>query len=309
MTILVFSTLTNDLQAQLQQQFPTSRFHFVSNLKEERIPELFRQAEILLGNPSPKLFASAPEQLKFWQLDSAGFDQYKMVSTQASIGKMGVFYSKRCAETVLAGLVAYYRKIHLLIRYQQNGEWKRNELLDELDLLSEKKVIFLGAGSIAQHIDKLLKAFDCETRFMARVHPKASIHSRQELIRQIPAADILINTLPGTADQFVDMEIFQHMREDALYVSIGRGNTTKEEDLILALQQQLIAGAILDVTEQEPLPTDHAFWTMEQVILTQHTGGADKRKQKGVYDTFVSNFKRYLSTERPENLVEITKGY
>ena len=79
--------------------------------------------------------------------------------------------------------------------------------------------------------------------------------------------------------------------------------------LILALQQKRLAGAVLDVTEVEPLPADNALWEMSNVILTQHTGGGQVSENEGKVVFFVKNFQRFLHQQPLENQIELEKGY
>ena len=95
----------------------------------------------------------------------------------------------------------------------------------------------------------------------------------------------------------------------AVFANIGRGSTVDETALIKALQEQRLAGAILDVTEVEPLPSTHPFWRMSNVILTQHTGGGQTNEQEGKVAIFADNFRRFIEGQPPHNQINLSKGY
>ena len=91
----------------------------------------------------------------------------------------------------------------------------------------------------------------------------------------LPLADFVILTVPHTpaTEGFMNRARFQRMKRTAFFINIGRGMTTRLDDLVAALRAGEIAGAGLDVFEQEPLPADHPLWTMPGVLITPHTAG------------------------------------
>jgi glyoxylate/hydroxypyruvate reductase len=121
--------------------------------------------------------------------------------------------------------------------------------------------------------------------------------------------DVVINTLPGSAHQYVNSSFIEAMKHGGIYASVGRGNTTDESALLTALNEGKIAGAILDVTETEPLPIASELWEMEQVLLTQHSGGGDQYEAFGKAEFFIANVKRFINGEQPLHLVSLSKGY
>src|SRR5690606_14160597 len=100
----------------------------------------------------------------------------------------------------------------------------------------------------------------CSIKMTARKNPRAQIHSYDNLLSELQKTDLVINTLPGKANKYVSADFFNAMQKGSLYASIGRGNTTDEEALLDALTTRKISGAVLDVTEQEPLPQQSKLW-------------------------------------------------
>lgn len=310
MKIFVFTPLEPHLKESLRKQLPSSaEVSFHSELSPEEGKKEFASAEIILGNPPTDWFDNVPEKLVFWQLDSAGFDQYKKVKLDIPVSNMGDFFARPCAETIVGGILAFYRHIHELVLLQAEKKWIGKPIRAKLELLGNKKVIILGAGTIGQAVKEMLTGFGCRIRMSARSNPLADILSWDDLMNALPETDLVVNTLPGTADKFVSAEFFSQMKTSSVYASVGRGNTTDEPALIAALKSGKLSGAVLDVTAVEPLPASSELWEMENVILTQHSGGGQMSEDEGKVKQFISNLKRFMNDEPVRDLVDLTRGY
>jgi glyoxylate/hydroxypyruvate reductase A len=285
--------------------------HFGSELDEEQARNAFRNAEAILGNPPVAWFSEPLEMLKFWQLDSAGFDQYAMVQldSDVKVANMGDWFARPCAESIVGGILALYRGLDTLTLLKQKKEWVGASLRPSLRILYQENVIILGAGTIGKATHTILKGLGCNTRMMARTSPDAEIHNMNDLLQALGDTDLLINTLPGTATHLVNAEVFDAMKRGSVYASVGRGSTTDENALIAALNSGHLAGAVLDVTEIEPLPTDSPLWQMDQVILTQHTGGGHKNEHIGKVDLFLNNLFSLQNGGNIADEVMLAKGY
>jgi phosphoglycerate dehydrogenase-like enzyme len=103
----------------------------------------------------------------------------------------------------------------------------------------------------------------------------AELHRPEALDELLPRADFVILTVPHTpaTEGFFNRARFQRMKRTAFFINIGRGMTTKLDDLVAALKAGEIAGAALDVYEQEPLPSEHSLWALPNVLLTPHMAG------------------------------------
>ena len=99
------------------------------------------------------------------------------------------------------------------------------------------------------------------------------------------------------------------MKPTALLVNIARGPVVVEADLLRALREGWIAGAALDVFDQEPLPADHPLWDMENVILTPHISGGTEVYNQRATQIFADNLRRYLAGDPLENVVDPARGY
>lgn len=311
MHLFVYTTLNDNARRLLLTQLPADTdTTFRQDLEEDKQVVAFKQADVLLGNPPAEWFtATSPQALRFWQIDSAGIDRYKQVQTQAQVANVGDYFAWPCAETMVAGILGWYRHIPELAVLQSEKDWVGAPIRERLGLLRGKRVVVLGSGAIGQAVAKQLTGFDCAVQFLARTDPQAQLHTKDDLLAVLPDTDVVVNCLPGSADNFFSAELIQAMRPGSLYASVGRGNTTNESALIAALQAGRIAGAILDVTNQEPLPLDNPLWELPNVLLTQHSGGGQPNEDEGKVEIFLRNLRRFEQGQTLENSVDLSRGY
>lgn len=310
MKVFIYTDLNQSLQDKLRAELPAgTELTFKSNLSESEVMPAFKLAEVIMGNPPPSWFEEPLPSLKFWQIDSAGFNQYQHLKLNITIANMGDLFSQDCAETIIGGILALYRGLNHLIRFQLNKEWRAQEIRPFTESLSSKRVLILGSGTIGLAVKRALSGFGCQVKTTALNNPIADFHSFEEILKALAETDLVINTLPGTLKHYVSKTFIEAMRKGSIYANIGRGNTTDESALIANLVNGRLGGAVLDVTEKEPLPKESPLWTMENVILTQHTGGSGSQEVIGRVKRFVSNFHLFIKNEEIEDLVELQSGY
>nr|WP_183404767.1 D-2-hydroxyacid dehydrogenase [Hymenobacter luteus] len=310
MHLFIYSNLSAAARAHLLRQLPsdTTVTFRTDLLPAEQRPAL-ATADVLLGNPPPGWLTPPPPHLQFWQIDSAGIDQYQGVALPCPVANMGDFFAWPCAETMVAGLLGLLRYVPELAVLQAEKRWVGAPLRPRLGLLRDKRVIILGRGTIGKAVAQQLTGFGCAVQFLARTDPQAQLHSKPELQAALPTADIVVNCLPGSAKGFFSRELIAALPPGALYASVGRGTTTDEPALIEALQAGHLGGAVLDVTAQEPLPVDNQLWSLPRVLLTQHSGGGQPGEDEGKVDVLLRNLRHLRQHEALENQVQLARGY
>ncbi|MGI4738283.1 MAG: D-2-hydroxyacid dehydrogenase [Janthinobacterium lividum] len=309
MQLVVYSPLPEEVRAQLKQALPAATITFVADQPAGQLPAELAQATVLFGNPPPEWLAQPLPQLQLWQLDSAGFDRYQGLAVAAPVANMGDYFAWPCAETMVAGLLALYRALPELARLQAAQHWVGAPIRGRMGLLRGKRVVILGAGTIGQAVKQQLSGFGCVVQLLARTHPQAQLHSRAELAMALPTTDIVVNCLPGSAENFFSADLIAALPPHALYASVGRGNTTDEPALVAALQAGRLGGAVLDVTATEPLPAGHPLWAMPHVLLTQHTGGGQPDEAAGKVAQLLRNLQHLQAGQPLENLIDLQRGY
>jgi phosphoglycerate dehydrogenase-like enzyme len=139
----------------------------------------------------------------------------------------------------------------------------------------------------------------------------AEMHRAAALDSLLPRADFVILTVPHTPETegFMHRARFQRMKKSAFFINIGRGMTTRLDDLVAALDAKEIAGAALDVYEIEPLPANHRLWTMPNVLLTPHTAGHGPYLDDRRYDVLSDNCRRFAAGEGLRNVVDKARWF
>jgi phosphoglycerate dehydrogenase-like enzyme len=209
------------------------------------------------------------------------------------------FFGQPVAETVLAGIMALKRGINKTVKLQERGEWQGAALRRELTLLYKSKVIILGSGSIGSALKKMLRAFDAEVFLYGRNPERAELTTPEELDRTLSRADIVVGCLPentGTR-HFFNKDRLALLSPNAIFVNVGRGSFVDEAALLEMLQQNRLVGAVLDVTVQEPLPLEHPFWRLPNLLLTQHCGGGTNDELLKKVEFFFDNLRCFQSGE------------
>ena len=275
--------------------------------------------EIILGEPDLRTI-HAMKNLRWIQMTWAGANKYtsapdypaNIVLTSAS-GAYGYVIS----EYILSGLLTLTKKLLLYRAQLQDGGWSR--LADD-DTLEGKRVLILGTGDIGQETAKKLKAFGAYTVGMCRTPGKTNplfdeMYTVEQLDAQLPSADIVVIALPGTAETtgMFDAKRISKMKASAVLVNVGRGFIVDTDALTDALQNGALSGAVLDVTDPEPLPEQHPLRFMENVVLTPHISGIGWAEnmftRKRILDIFCENIRRDSENNLKKNVIDLSKGY
>jgi glyoxylate/hydroxypyruvate reductase len=166
-----FSEASRKHILQTLQLTTTCEVVFSADLAEADALPYMRHCHVLMGNPPVQWFTGDLNELRFWQLDSTGFDQYRQLNIGTAVANMGDLYSQPCAETIVSGILAYYRHLPQLLQAKEQKQWVGRAIRPQLDLLRSKVVLLLGAGHIAMAIKNILEGFGCLIRISASLWP------------------------------------------------------------------------------------------------------------------------------------------
>ncbi|THF74929.1 D-2-hydroxyacid dehydrogenase [Cohnella fermenti] len=286
---------------------------------QEIAPETFRDAEIVCGwHPVVAEHGGleAGAKLKWVQAGSAGVDNLpldRLEERGVAVTTASGVHPTQMAETAFAMLLAFTRSVHHAIRNQVAGKWDRSANYTEL---GGKTMAVIGAGQIGSEIARLAQAFGMSTIGVRRSGKEAPSFNRvvtlDKLDEVLGESDVVVNILPGTDETFrlFDSRVFELMKNDALFLNLGRGPSVDTDALTAALQKGTIGGAGLDVFDPEPLPAGHPLWSLDNVIITPHIGGMTDKYKERMKDLFVENLKAYLDRGHPaRNLVDYGQRY
>lgn len=181
----------------------------------------------------------------------------------------GTFHGPILGESLLSALLFMNHRMPAMIRNHQTRQWDR-KLQGGTRLLATQSILIIGMGNIGVYCAKLLAPL---AREIIGVRQQADENTKgvSDLPQLLPNADHVILLLPGKEEtnRFMNKERLAQMKQGSYIYNFGRGNSLHTEDLIPALDR--LAGAFLDVTEIEPLPTDSALWEHEKVFITPHS--------------------------------------
>lgn len=217
------------------------------------------------------------------------------------------------AEQTLTYMLMFERRMNLTSRRQDAHEWKQDDGYDEV---YNKTIMILGVGHIGTIIAKYAKALGMKTIGVRRTDQPAEYIDEMipmsEMKNRINEVHFVVNALPDTPETIglFDEGVFKAMSKKAYYINIGRGKTTNMDDLVSALENEEIAGAGLDVTTPEPLPSTSPLWDMKNVIITPHDAGNSVHYEERAFDIFKRNLKSYVENgEVVINEVNYSTGY
>ena len=283
---------------------------YFSNLKFKKIADNnFLKCEIVFGN-IPSNWIKQSSKIKWIQLESTGFGEYSSVkknflNKNVIITNLKSFFASQVAQTTLAGIFSFYRGLDTFTLLKNKKKWIGDPLRAKLEILNNKSVLFFGKGSINKEISKYLKVFNCQYSF---VNSKSK---KNFFIKKLKRAELVICALPGVAKtkMLFNKRMIGYLSKKTILANVGRGNLIDEKYLIKKLKSNLLKGAILDVTAEEPLKKNNPLWSCPNLILTQHTGGGYKDEMVDKVNFFLVNFQKYLKRNKVLNRINPSKGY
>ncbi|MEH0981058.1 2-hydroxyacid dehydrogenase [Micromonospora sp. CPCC 205556] len=239
------------------------------------------------------------------QLLSAGADAWvgRMPPGVALCDARGV-HDAGTAEWVVTAILSQLRNFPAMARAQARREWAYADVTPT-DELTGKRVLIVGAGSIGAAVQARLAPFEVTFTLVARTaRPAEGVHGVADLPRLLPEADVVVLLVPLTAATrgMVDAAFLAAMPDGALLVNAARGPVARTEALVAELASGRLRAA-LDVTDPEPLPTDHPLWELPNVLLTPHVAGSVRGLLPRAYRLVGEQLRRYAAGEPLRNTV------
>jgi phosphoglycerate dehydrogenase-like enzyme len=292
---------------------------YARHIESARLPQLDGMAfqasedcEIVFGEPS-LIREALPHlpRLKWVQsmwagveplLDPALRRDYVLTNARGVFGGL-------MSEFVFGYLLAHERKIFQKFEAQKNRVWDESVT----GTLDGKTIGLLGVGSIGAELAITAKFFGMTVQGYTRESESSKHVDKYFHGANLPdfasGLDYLVSVLPNTAEtgKIVNAGLLNALPSHALFINIGRGQVVDEPALIEALTKNKIAGAVLDVFEEEPLPTEHPFWTTPNLLMTFHTSGPSFPRV--ITKVFVENYLLHIAGKSLKYQVDFEKGY
>jgi len=273
------------------------------------------RAEAAFGTMPPALLRAA-SRLRWLQAPQAappaGYYTPELIAHPALVTNFREIYNDHIGAHIMAFVLAFARGLHLYLPRQLRREWRPEPLETGGVLhLPETTALIVGVGGIGAEAARLCAAFGMHVMGVDARRREAppgvlKLDGPDALDALLPLADFVILTVPHTpaTEGFMHRARFARMKRTGYFINIGRGLTTRLDDLVAALRAGEIAGAGLDVFEQEPLPPEHPLWTLPNVLITPHTAGHGPYLDERRFEILLDNSRRFLAGQPLRNLVD-----
>ena len=295
--------------------------------------------EILYSFHLPRNALEVAPRLRWLQLHSAGINHildHRIMRRDVDIARdvaittVSGIHATPIAEYVFASILAHRWRVPMWTQCQREARWPSDRWnLYARPELRDSTLGIIGYGSIGREVGRLGKAFGMRVLALRRSPGQAKdgyasertgdrdgviperFFAPSKLCEMLPECDYVVVALPLTpeTEQLIGEAELRAMKPSAYLVNIARGAIVDEAALVRALREGWIAGAGLDVFEQEPLPDESSLWAMENVLISPHVAGFTPRYDERAVTLFVENLHRYLSSEPLLNLVDKARGY
>jgi phosphoglycerate dehydrogenase-like enzyme len=214
-------------------------------------------------------------------------------------------------ENIVGALFYVAKPYAAAVENQKRGKWVQTVASP----LTGKTLGILGLGAIGQRVARIAATLGMRV-IGTRRRPEAMADVAQVLPAErtpevLAQSDFVLLLLPATpeTENLMNAERLRMMKPGAWLLNFGRGQLIKDDDLVAAVKAKTIAGAVLDVFRQEPLPADHAFWSTEGIIVLPHIGGPHPQRDRFVARLFAENLGRFLDGKPLKETVDRNAGY
>lgn len=303
----------------LRQGLPAD-VHIVGARNAAEALEQVTDADALIGFCSEELLERGVD-LVWVQVLVAGVegcvDLPAMQARQPLLTNMQRVTGPVIAEHVMALTLALARALPDYQRAQDAERWDREAPAPRGPMsLEGRRLLVVGLGGIGIEVARRAHAFGMEVHAVRASRPEgpefvARVVLPEGLAAELAEADVVVNALPLTPEtegQF-DRAMFEAMPAHALFINVGRGGTVVTADLVAALEEGLIGGAGIDVTEPSPLPSGHPLWRAPNTLITPHVAARSELGFAVRWEVVRANLRRYLEGEPMLSVVDLERGY
>jgi phosphoglycerate dehydrogenase-like enzyme len=275
------------------------------------------RADVMVTLDAPLGLPALAPRLRWIQAIGSGVGQFVpslgpgsgvQLTNAAGIGAVPI------AEWVLARVLSVYKRLDEHDEQQRRRHWEQKLGA----VVAGRRAVVVGLGAIGTEVAKRLRAFDVHVTGVRRTWTPGTTSPHADevigpdaLLGALGEAHIVIVAAPGTAanEDLFDEVAFAAMRPGAVFVNVARGTLVDEAALMAALGSGHLRAAALDVTREEPLPTDSPLWDAPNLTISPHSSASSDRYLERVADLFYGNLERFVAGEPLANVVDLTDGY
>lgn len=313
LTIILHHPAAESYAQRIAERFPGVRSIVAPDT--ERLERHIAEADALLGFRFPVEVFDKAKKLRWFQCTGAGVDSIFPIRHRVdhlTVTNARGIHGDIIADYVMAGVTMLHWDFRRYLDEQPEQKWNPRYVAP----LADKTLGVVGLGSIGATIARRAKGagmtvVGSKRDVSAPVEGVDQLFASDALDELLPLCDFVVLALPATPDTvgLIDAIKIARMRDHAFLVNIARGNVVVEAELIKALQTRAIAGAMLDVFEQEPLPQNSPLWAMPNVIATPHVAGSPANYTERVFSIVAENIDRFLKGQMLKNIVDLRRGY
>lgn len=294
--------------ATLRERLPDQTIELARTPSQER--ELIADARIVTGITLEPDLVDAAANLELFACTFAGTDHVptdELTARGVTVTNAGGIHAPGIAEQSIGNMLVFARRLHEAWRRKENAEWRHFQSYE----FTDSTVTVVGLGAIGQAITQRLEGFEVETigiRYTpSKGGPTDEVYGFEEdaIYHALSRSDYVVVACPlnDLTRGLLGEAEFATMPPNAVVVNAARGGIVDTEALVAALRSNKIRGAALDVTDPEPLPDDHPLWTLENCLITPHTGGHTPKHWDRLVDIVAENVDRLESGEKLINEV------
>ena len=282
--------------------------------KDKPSAEQLSRTEVLAAMGAPPGLLSSMPKLRWVQAMTVGVDAWlglpdlpEGVTLTCARGT----HRESMLENIIGALLYVAKPYAEALENQKLRKWVHRTAQP----VSGRTLGILGLGAIGEDVARIAAALGMRvigTRRRPRpVANVAEVFPPERTPEVLAQSDFLLLLLPATpeTENFIDAGRLAMMKPGAWLLNFGRGQLIRDDDLIAAVKEKKMAGAVLDVYRQEPLPADHPFWTTEGIVVLPHIGGLHPTRDSVVAELFVENLKRFLAGQPLLHAVDRARGY
>jgi phosphoglycerate dehydrogenase-like enzyme len=304
--VLVFEKQAHIYAARLSEAFPELVIHATCDAAEalDAAPQVDAIAA-LAHEVSPELVARA-QALRWIAALTTGVDHLDTLDLPDGVvvTSMRGIHGPQMAELAFLMMIALSRDARAMLDNQRTHVWRRWPQR----LIYGKTATIVGVGAISEELALRCQAFGMRTIGVSSARKTARgldlIVPCERLCEAAAKADFVIALVPYAPEthQLIDAAVFAAMKPSAMFINIARGKVVDEVALVSALAENRIAGAGLDVFDEEPLPVGSPLWDMPNVIVTPRVGGMSDVYAEQATPVLIQNMRAFLD-DRPETMI------
>lgn len=309
-----------DMEAQIGNRWPGMKVVHLPSY--ERVTDELPDTDILVGYSLRRDQFAHAKKLKWIHATAAGVGQLMYPELRQSnvlLTNASGIHAVPMSEHILGMIIAMARRFPDAMHFQAQSHWAQQEIWDGKPRpleLSGRVLLIVGFGSTGRELARRIQPLGMRIWGVTRSgRGDAQLAERilpvTELANALPQADFVVLAAPETPEtrQMIGAKEFALMKPAAYLINVARGTLVDEAALAAALRARTIAGAAIDVAEEEPLPLRSPLWKLDNIFITPHVSAASERMWERQMQLLMENLERWFGGRELINRVDLNRGY